>query len=163
MVSSFLADLTTFFFDYFWPKRRAIVTSSHHASTEWENYWERDWVTYVRLVGFYSRPPTSEYEIPFLKTDQSQLTSHILESWPLTFTIYARECKHKHGGYWSWICECMWEVTQFVNNTGIAHWFSLEIWAGSRYRFLKALMIGLLRDNGERNFILRRADVGGRE
>ena len=38
-----------------------------------------------------------------------------------------------------------------------------EIWAGSRYRFLKAFMIGLLRDNGERNFILRRADVGGRE
>ena len=54
-------------------------------------------------------------------------------------------------------------ITQFVNNMGIAHWFSQEIWAGSRYRFLKALMIGLLRDNGERNFILRRADVGGRE
>ena len=50
-------------------------------------------------------------------------------------------------------------ITQFVNNTGIAHRLSLEIWAGSRYRFLKALMIGLLRDNGERNFILRRADV----
>ena len=54
-------------------------------------------------------------------------------------------------------------ITQFVNNTGIAHWFSREIWAGLRYRFLKALMIGLLQDNGERNFILRRADVGGRE
>ena len=51
-------------------------------------------------------------------------------------------------------------ITQFVNNTGIAHRFSREIWAGSRYRFLKALMIGLLRDNGEMNFILRRADVG---
>ena len=37
------------------------------------------------------------------------------------------------------------------------------IWTGSRYRFLKALIIGLLRGNGERNFILRRADVGGRE
>ena len=47
-------------------------------------------------------------------------------------------------------------ITQFVNKTG-------EIWAGSRYRFLKALMIGLLRDNGERNVILRRADVGVRE
>ena len=54
-------------------------------------------------------------------------------------------------------------ITEFVNNTGIVHRFSWEIWAGSRYRFLKALMIGLLRDNGERNFILRRADVGGRE
>ena len=52
-----------------------------------------------RLVRFYSRPPTLEYEIPFLKTDQSQLTSHILENWPLTITIYAREYKHKHGGY----------------------------------------------------------------
>ena len=54
-------------------------------------------------------------------------------------------------------------ITQFVNNTGISHWFSPEIWVGSRYQFLKALMIGLLRDNGEKNFILRRADVGGRE
>ena len=54
-------------------------------------------------------------------------------------------------------------ITLFINNTGIGHWFLREIWAGSRYRFLKALMIGLLRDNGERNFILRGADVGGRE
>ena len=56
-------------------------------------------------------------------------------------------------------------ITQFVNNTGtgIAHWFLQEIWAGSCYRFLKALMIGLLRDSGERNFIIRRADVGGQE
>ena len=37
----------------------------------------------------------------------------------------------------------------------------MEIWAGSRYQFLKALMIGLLRVNGERSFIFCRADVGG--
>ena len=41
---------------------------------------------------------STEYEIPFLKNDQSQPTSHILESWALRST---RECKHKHGGYWS--------------------------------------------------------------
>ena len=34
-------------------------------------------------------------------------------------------------------------------SSDIAHLFSQEIWAV----FLKALMIGLLRDNGERNFI----------
>ena len=39
-----------------------------------------------------------------------------------------------------------WEaITQFVNNTVIAHWFPREIWAGSRNRFLKALMNGLLQ------------------
>ena len=40
-------------------------------------------------------------------------------------------------------------ITQFVNNTGIAHWFSREIWAGSRYRFLKAFRAYILCPCGQ--------------
>ena len=99
------------------------------------------------LMGFYFRPSTfcsTEYEIPFLKTDK--ITANFAYFGKLAFDLYDLRANVSMNmadievGFVN-VCEKFGmralndyqreTITQFVNNTNIAHWFSREIWAGS--------------------------------